>query len=265
MKKLILSAFFLLTLAGVISAQCTPNPIYVATGIPGVYPIPQQQGIPDGTLNQAYNQTLTVIVPQDTTVDLSVITGTPGLPTVTADVNYEQLNGITGFPTGMSYVCDTAACTWLAADNGCIKLTGTPTQAGTFQLDLDLVLNIAVPPTVPIIGGTNIDIPLPVSYEWRVIDPLGVEELQDDRFTVAQNGPNPFSGETTILFNAPKGGDVHFTLRDLSGRILRDLDIQATPGRNSYRLDANGLSAGAYFYILELEGERITHVMNVMN
>ena len=77
MKKLIitLSVFLIYTMGG--NAQCTPNPIFTMSPIPGVYPpnIPISGiplvGISDGQVNVPYSQTLTLVVLEDTTMDIS--------------------------------------------------------------------------------------------------------------------------------------------------------------------------------------------------
>ena len=59
-------------------SQCTPDFVYTSIGIPGVYPppiqipnIPVPTGISEGNVGSNYNQTITVIVLQDTNLDVA--------------------------------------------------------------------------------------------------------------------------------------------------------------------------------------------------
>ena len=74
MKKLFVSLGLLfLSITGF--TQCTPDFIFTSIGLPGVYPpaiqipnLPLPLGIADGSLGSNYNQTLTLVVLEDTTM-----------------------------------------------------------------------------------------------------------------------------------------------------------------------------------------------------
>ena len=76
MRKVLLTLSILLSSLIVSNAQCTPNPIFTMSPIPGVnppnIPIPNIPliGISDGQVNVPYSQTLTLIVLEDTTMDI---------------------------------------------------------------------------------------------------------------------------------------------------------------------------------------------------
>lgn len=263
-KVLLLFGLLALSLSSTYG-QCTPNPLYVATGIPGIWPNPAQGALPDGLVGSTYGQTLTIIVLSDTTIDLSAATGFPGLPTVNVAVNYQNITGINGLPPGMSYTCNPGNCQWPGGDSGCVRLAGIPTQGGSYVLDVVTGFNFDVPQGIPVIGGQNLTLPLPgVSYDLFVDDPNGIEELMDDRFSVAQNAPNPFTGATEIIYNTPSPSNISLEVFDLRGMRVYGDHMRSQAGRNSYRLDATTWTPGVYFYTLTDGTTASTHKLVVM-
>lgn len=244
--------------------QCTPNPIFVATGIPGLWPNPAMGSLPDGEINVPYNQTITVIVVQDTTIDLSQVVGFP-IPPVQVSVNYQQITGVTGLPAGMSYVCDTSSCTWPGGGSGCMKMSGTPTQAGNFVVDVVTSLNVDVPASVPVIGGSAIDIPVPgVSYDLYVDNPNSLDDFNNHQFAVSQNIPNPFSGITEIQYQTLTPAVMQLEVVNMTGQRVHTQTLRASAGTNQISLDANGWKPGVYFYSLSDGESKITRKLVVM-
>ena len=103
MKRVLLVLAISMALFTNVNAQCSPNFIFTALGIPGVYPpelaIPGVPfvGMDDGMLSNSYSQTLTLVVLEDTTMDVSLLLPTTviaamnlaGISTVMAlDVNH---------------------------------------------------------------------------------------------------------------------------------------------------------------------------------
>lgn len=262
-KLLLLLGFFTLTLSTTY-AQCTPSPIFVNIGIPGFWPNPALGALPDGEINVPYNQTVTVIVVQDTTLDLSAIIGFP-VPPVQVSVNYQSVTNVNGLPTGMSYVCDTSSCAWLGGDAGCFKLTGTPTQSGNFTVGIETSLNVDVPASVPVIGGTAIDVPIPaISYDLFIDNPNFVDGIEENTFSVGQNSPNPFSGITEIMYNAPTPMDISLDIVNMNGAKVFSETQRAASGNNTISVDGSNWAPGVYFYSLSNGEERITKKFVVM-
>lgn len=100
------------------TAQCTPDPN--ATGL--VYPDTLQTACP----NQFYDVTLTLNVPADST-----------LGGFTAIIDSVQLNNLLGLPAGLSYECNPTSCVFPGNSTGCIRVFGTPTDTGEFELTID--------------------------------------------------------------------------------------------------------------------------------
>ena len=77
-------------------------------------------------------------------------------------------------------------------------------------------------------------------------------------YTLEQNYPNPFNPTTVIEFNAHKSGHAFIDIYNTAGQFIkRILDKQVVAGNNyKIRFQANGLSAGVYFYQLTLAGKK---------
>lgn len=69
-----------------------------------------------------------------------------------------------------------------------------------------------------------------------------------------QNYPNPFNPSTTISFELSQAGNVQLSLYDISGRLVMNLfNGYSEAGYNTYRLNAQNLSSGVYYYTLKTD------------
>ena len=70
-------------------------------------------------------------------------------------------------------------------------------------------------------------------------------------FSLHQNYPNPFNPSTTIEFTLPVDGDVNFTVYDVSGRQVYNIEEQnKQPGKYSISFNGSSLASGVYLYRL---------------
>lgn len=119
MKKLFFALFFTATLMA--NAQlCTPD---TTIKVPGFYP----SQLADGAVVTPYNQTVMILSFKDTS---AVVGGSKQKVTIDS----LKLTKVIGLPTGMGYVCYEPRCIYLPSAVRCIKLNGTPNQAGLFPL-----------------------------------------------------------------------------------------------------------------------------------
>ena len=76
--------------------------------------------------------------------------------------------------------------------------------------------------------------------------------VASDKFELYQNTPNPFKAETAIGFNLTEAGTVTLKLYDVSGRVLRLMEVEAVKGFNSVNLNRADFDAtGVLYYQLE--------------
>ena len=90
--------------------------------------------------------------------------------------------------------------------------------------------------------------------------------LTDERaitdYELSENYPNPFNPTTTIRFSLPHTTQVHLTIYDVQGKLVRKINAgQLSAGRHKITFDGNGLASGVYFYRMEAGTFRATRKM----
>jgi hypothetical protein len=173
MKKLFFALFFTATLMA--NAQlCTPD---TTIKVPGFYP----SQLADGAVGTPYNQTVMILSFKDTS---AIVGGSKQKVTIDS----LKLTKVIGLPTGMGYVCYEPRCIYLPSAVRCIKLNGTPNQAGLFPLKFAVTayakLNgffpVAQPDTIKnfslLITGTS-DVATIQSMDQLAVFPNPVKEV----------------------------------------------------------------------------------------
>lgn len=234
MIKNILFSIAVLAATYTANAQCVPN-TNITT--PGIYP-DSATGLASGTINQAYNEVMQIKAPLDT---VAVFAGN----TVTVTIDSITLLSFYNLPPGLSYACNPTTCKFIGGSNGCVLLSGTPTQAGTFH-------PVAITSTKGKVGGfipvTQIDT---VDYYTIVINTAaGIANNSKFKFELDQNEPNPFVSFTDLKFTTPVQTIVALKVFNLVGKEILHKSIYCQPGKNSYRLDGEDFAPGVYMYTL---------------
>jgi len=101
------------------SAQCLPDSSLTGSGIFPDTLVGTCAGIP-------YEQTITIIIPQDTIVP----------PGVAATIDSVVVDSVAGLPPGLDFFCLDGNCRVLCGTRSCVLVAGTPTQPGLYQIDL---------------------------------------------------------------------------------------------------------------------------------
>lgn len=91
---------------------------------------------------------------------------------------------------------------------------------------------------------------------------VSVDELSND-MKLGQNQPNPFNSTTTINFELEKYGDnVKIEIYDLIGKSIRSYNLGSlSAGKHSLKVNADGMTPGAYFYSLTAGDKMLTKRM----
>lgn len=242
---------------GALSAQtvCVPNPAYADEAF-GIWPA-AEDGFDEATINVMYNQVIDFKIPSDP----SEIPDFPGGGIPGLAIDSIHVVSVDGLPNGVWFECQSHTagdCTFLTETPGCGLITGTPTEAGTFPL------------TIQINAFINLtgDAATPFSYsdfELIVNDPTGLGELSQYGMVLNQNAPNPFSDQTVIEFTLNQPVLMDFNIYNLLGKVVHAEQINTTVGANRIEVSAASLnmSPGIYLYSLGVEGERVTRKMIV--
>lgn len=264
MKKLL--SILMISSCAVLMAQnanaqaCTPDPQYA--GNPGIYP-DSATGLADAYIDMAYSQTITVVLPADTTVT------TPIAATLT--MNYIKMDSVKyivapGDTSGVladinfSSACEPANCQFPGDASSCLLLTGNPVAAneGVYQLMVYVTANV----THPTLGATFEQKAIIDDYFINIL-PVGVETLNASRFEVGQNVPNPAHGTTTINFTTPNASTVDFKVYNMLGMVVKSQKVDAVSGMNKINFNTNELSQGVYVYAITNGNTTITKRMVV--
>ena len=200
MKRFLFSIAFILITTFHSFSQCTSDFIFTSFGVPGVYPpsvtipgVPLPMGISDGQIGSNYNETLTVIILEDTSLDIAFLLPSSavtamnlaGISTVmTLDVNHVSFD-VQGLPSGISYQCDQSNCQYPSSIDGCIQLSGIPMQSGNFSVPVSMTINVQIPAiTDPLFGtvifpSTAMDIPTFTANEYDLYVADGTTNIEN--------------------------------------------------------------------------------------
>tara|TARA_B110000444_G_scaffold116487_1_gene109699 strand:+ start:326 stop:1162 length:837 start_codon:yes stop_codon:yes gene_type:complete len=220
MKKILLLLTITISLLLKVNGQCSPNFLFTSLAIPGVYPpavqipnlpLPIPLGISDGSVGNFYAQTLTLVILEDTLVDLANLLdptivsamNIAGISTVMSlNVNYVVFD-IDGLPNGLTYTCDQSNCQYSLGIDGCISINGIPTQGGVFPVPVNMIVNAQIPAITDPIFGTvispsmAIDLPIfqALEYDLLITGGTAVTDYKSSVFTLF---PNPTTNTTTL-------------------------------------------------------------------
>ena len=140
MKKILLAALFLITSALAYSQSCPSCTINTACTANPAAPALCPATLPDGVVNEPYDQDLTFFMPAQFE--------TSG---VTVTLNQITVTGITGTPAGLSFTCSAPNCIYFPSQNppaterGCVKICGIPTIPGNYTIIVSVVAQVSTP------------------------------------------------------------------------------------------------------------------------
>ncbi|MBK9176924.1 MAG: T9SS type A sorting domain-containing protein [Flavobacteriales bacterium] len=250
MSRTLLATVFAFACAAAIAQPCTPNPLY-ADSVFGVWPDTTQNFMP-GQLGMPYSQDLNLIVPVNAQ-DID-----PTFPAV--QIDSVVFDGVTGLPAGLTVACASqtpAPCTYLPSVLGCGVVQGTPSEAGLFELTLNVTGYFTL-------FGNPIPYPLSFTgYRIFILDPTAVAELAPIGLASVRNVPNPFSNRTMIEFQLARASDVKLRIFNLLGEELWSHRTQGKAGANRVPYEGGTLQEGVYLLKVESGREAFTGRMMV--
>lgn len=268
MKKLL--SILMIGTCAIFAAQnanaqaCTPDPQFA--GDPGIYPDSAMGYLPAACSGDPYAETITVVLPTDTTVNF------PGVGVVTLVMNYIKVDSAkvivaagdtSGVPAdiGFTFECSPSNCQFPGGASGCLQLNGSPTSAdeGTWPLIVYVTANV----THPLLGTFDAPQSIIANYIITIENCGAVETLNNSKFEVGQNIPNPANGSTTINFTSPAPSSVDFKVYNMLGMVVKNNKIDAVSGLNKINFNTNELAQGVYVYSITNGNTTITKRMVV--
>ncbi|MDO9184840.1 MAG: T9SS type A sorting domain-containing protein [Bacteroidia bacterium] len=284
MIKKLLSTVLFISSVGVMNssaqALCTSNISCVPPDSTfGICP-DSATGLPAGTISQAYTVTMSIKIPASTVVagvtynlthlaltEVKVDTSTSGTA-VWVDLS---AIGLTYLGSGANAPSGCTSCSisgytmtkfgyWNAPGQSCVIVSGTPNKVGTFPIKI-----ISQARAVFFGQGTWAAAPENNDYRLVVAAPSGVGSIDQLKFEVSQNTPNPFSDKSEIRFSSVNSSEVEFKVYNLLGSVVYNSNFKSVKGVNTISIDANTLSPGVYMYSVKNGANTITKRMVVSN
>ena len=97
------------------------------------------------------------------------------------------------------------------------------------------------------------------TYEFS--DAIEVEGHSPAQYTLFQNYPNPFNPSTSIKFSIPVDSNIKLKLFNMLGQEVAELlNSEISAGIHHVDFNANSLSSGTYFYVLEANGNNGSNI-----
>lgn len=237
-KKILLLCFFI-GIAISLSGQCVPDTANCKDiDDPGqVCP----DSLPVAVLNTPYEQVFTIIPPYEFDLGDGVI-----------PIHKIVLDSVTNLPPGLSYE---ANATELFPDSAyCVLISGTPTQTGTFPL------NIYVTPFIEFMGSI-------IEYTQTVDDTSLFITVQSstpifstvtDQVELLAVKPNPFTVSCRIGLSSNRFGVGELYVFHITGQIAHHEKIWVQPGKNYFDFTGEKIKKGIYLYRVSFLGKNFT-------
>jgi len=87
--------------------------------------------------------------------------------------------------------------------------------------------------------------------------PISSDIFPEGRFELIGAYPNPFNSSVSVSFRAPREGPSKFTIFDITGRSLFEMEFEAEAGGNQIIWNApEGLATGVLFYRINLDSQQ---------
>ncbi|MCG8328358.1 MAG: T9SS type A sorting domain-containing protein [Chitinophagales bacterium] len=92
-------------------------------------------------------------------------------------------------------------------------------------------------------------------YETDLRDPIMVNvDEQENNLLRLRVYPNPASAYTDIAYELPQAARVQLVLKDVRGKVMKNINIQGVTGKNQERLALDNLPSGHYYLTMTGKG-----------
>ncbi|MFM1876580.1 MAG: Secretion system C-terminal sorting domain [Bacteroidota bacterium] len=265
MKKTLLSIVSIGAFVAVSTAQ-TYTP---AAGTP----------LASGELGATYNQTINADIP--TTAELTGQQILDLLPSAVQAIAGAAINGSTtypitvastvltvaGLPSGISSDCN--GCTVNAGGDRDIVLSGTPSAAGVFTVNITsetagetTIQGFTLPFGGTFDPGIGFPIPIPTipgvmdaeGYTMNIVDPNGIEEA-NAVFSMSFY-PNPTVGNSTLEVKSTVAGIASVEVYSITGALVQANSTSVRLGTNRINIDLSAMPAGIYMIKAAINGNQ---------
>jgi hypothetical protein len=234
--KRIFTLLALVGLTGTAWAQCTPDASNTSDLI---YPAPQDLNT-DLEVGVAYDETITLNVPADTTIFISV------------DIDSVTISNVSGLPSGINYQCQNSTCSTPGGQQGCVSIFGTPDQAGTYTVNLEITVHTALT-TLPQTETITVVVSEPNSVANLTAEQVGLTVY-----------PNPVKESANVRFNMSSESEVSVRVFNVLGGVVYQSQEIGSVGVNSIVLPSQSWNAGYYLLNIEIDGKQFNQKFSII-
>ena len=243
MKRLIFPFFILLTAAlssNTSFAQCEPDTVHCKdTLLPGeICPLI----LPDGYVNEQYEQVFTVIPPSKAQTPYGLV-----------NVVKIVIDTIINIPDGLNYIANSDI--FYVDTAYCVLVSGIPTTPGTYDLEIRVIPYIYSIITGVFKGDTVVDdtsLTITIHYQGGIEDFSGVD------FSILDATPNPYQNATRIGFYIRRQDIVELRIFNLLGQLVYNEINNYPSGKNWFHFNGAILKPGTYLYRISNSIESVT-------
>jgi len=243
MKRLFISIFiFLIPFTGVnfLYAQCVPDTVHCKdTLLPGeICPLI----LPDGYVNEQYDEVFTVIPPYEAKIGDAVI-----------DIVKIIIDTVGNLPPGLNYIANSD--TFWVDTTYCVLLSGTPLVSGTYDLRIRVIpflysIAFGIIEGTPVTDDTSLSI--------TIHEQAGLEDFYGIDFSVLDATPNPFINTTRVGFYTHKQDIIELRIYNLLGQIVYN-EVNIYPsGKHYFNFNGMNLQPGTYIYSISNSSSSFT-------
>lgn len=275
-KEVLFSVFCGMSATGMMAQVCTPDPNFTPNSPTGA----GISDLPCAVVNEPYNEFATIVVPtvyNYNNINVNIcqvkVDSVTNFPQTVGAPNYTIYYNGNSYGPGQWITLNTSG----PNDRACVRVNNTFTEVYQDSLRAWATVRLYTIPqncsgtpfaTIPVSvlnDDQGIAIGVNVMNSQAECAALGgiTESLSNNSFDVAQNFPNPFSGESQIAFNLPQAGKVTFRITNLVGKVLKETVINGNYGVNYINMNSSDYAAGVYMYSLTFSGKTITKRMIV--
>lgn len=237
MKKIYLVVLSLFIVA-LTNAQCT---IDVNNNVQGI--TPPDSLFPEIISGQALDNSYVAQIHVPTSSNLGI----------QATVYWIAIFNITGFPSGITYTKNPIADTIFGGNNACVQLSGITTDPeGEYPLNFigavkvntaftgDTVIPLSVLNLLAAQSGAE-----GFGYKVKVVDPTGVNTINEQLANAMQVMPNPSNGRFDVKLEAFEKIEGALHVLDITGKIVYSQAVN-TSSAFATTIDLGGIAKGMY-------------------
>jgi hypothetical protein len=227
--RVFISVMVLLCLPFMAYSQCEPDLINcVDVDEPGQM---CPSVLPDGFVNDYYDQIITVLTPESgSVVGLNI------------KLHKLRLESVENLPEGIEFHSETNE--FFANRAYCITLNGTPSEIGVYKLIITATLYIRVL-GIPIRWGQHVD---STSIVMTIKNGTSINTFSQDEFSLINAYPNPFETTVRIGFCESSPAESELRVFNMMGRLVYQERIMGVSGENYFEFNGQDLTAGYYIY-----------------